>query len=108
MTNINLIKDETFLNGDFFKNLSFSTNDKNNKCYLNKKRAMSKDNDNDNDFINKDTTYITTINLNNNIVNNIENNNKEYDNRTLYVGCEDNSIKVIKLSNESLVKKFFY
>ena len=108
MTNINLIKDETFLNGDFFKNLSFSTNDKNNKCYLNKKRAMSKDNDNDNDFINKDTTYITTINLNNNIVNNIGNNNKEYDNRTLYVGCEDNSIKVIKLSNESLVKKFFY
>ena len=106
MTNINLIKDETFLNVDFFKNLSFSSNDKNNKCYLNKKRAMSKDNDND--FINEDTTNVRTINLNNNIVNNIENNNKEYDNRTLYVGCEDNSIKVIKLSNESLVKKFFY
>ena len=101
-------KYEMTINNDFFENVIPSI-DKNNKCYLNKKRKISKDNDCN--FINGDTNYTNiniNLNLNKNIVNNTEpNNNKEYDDKVLYIPCEDGTIKVIELSNESFVKKFF-
>ena len=102
-------KYEMTINNDFFEN-EISSNNKNNNCYLNKKRKISKDNDSNS--INEDTNYTNiniNLNLNKNIVNNTEpNNNKEYDDKVLYIPCEDGTIKVIELSNESFVKKFFH
>ena len=73
-------------------------NDKNNKCFLNKKTERTNDNIDKND-----TNYITEDNE----IEKKETLEKKELNNTLYIGCEDGTIKMIEISKESFVKKFF-
>ena len=79
-------------NNNFLLNLDVECNEKNYKYFLNKKKERTNDNiDND------DTNYITNDNE-------IE---KKGLNNTLYIGCEDGSIKIIEIDKESFIKKLF-
>ena len=87
------MKKESFFNCDVF------CNDKKHNSFLNKKREK----DNDCDYTNEEITNITTITETDNSIKNID----EKNDNILYIGCEDGTIKVIELSNEIFVRKFF-
>ena len=100
MTNYLFIPKEIFLkdNKNFLHILDVECNEKNYKCFLNKKKERTNDNiDND------DTNYIT----NDNGIEKKETPEKKELKNTLYIGCEDGSIKVIEISKDSFIKKFF-
>ena len=99
MINDSFIPKEIFKDdNDCLKIFDAECNEKNNKCILNKKVKRTNDNiDND------DTNYIT----NDNEIEKMEITKKKELNNTLYIGCEDGSIKLIEINKDSFIKKFF-
>ena len=87
------MKKESFLNCDVL------CNDKKHNSFLNKKREK----ENVCDYTNEETTNITTITETKNSIKNID----EKNDNILYIGCEDGTIKIIELINESFVRKLF-
>ena len=82
---------------------------------LNKKRKRITSNKKSDDYLNEFEEINSNDSFNNNEddkINEINkyniNNNKEINfNNYLYVGCDDGSVKIIEINNDSFVRRFF-
>ena len=103
---------ETYYEEENYKGIEKINGNNNSSQILNKKRKRIKKNKKSVDYLNE----YEEINSNNLFNNNeddkineyIINNNKEINfNNYLYVGCDDGTVKIIEINNDSFIKRLF-
>ena len=115
------VGEESIKSGIYIYNINNNFEHLNNSSYfgnsfsqhhLNKKRKRINDDTNNNSNLNSINTFIINENAKEKSkeyeINNIkinQSNNIEPNNNYLYIGCEDGTVKLIELTNESKTKK---